>query len=268
MRHRLGGYREYDAPAALAEWVESVWTYRAPDNDGSMHRVLPDPAVSIAFCYTRHPDGAPRDPRLLLFGPKLEPVMSRYTPGAEIAAVKLKVEWAAAVLGIVPTDHLSAARDLADVHPAFARRMLDVLCGSGSVGRALDSLVTGVEQMAHRRVHRREVGAARAFDLVRGSGGRLRVERIASMTGVSLRHLRREARRDSGIPLKVYARLLRFSHAVTAVDRLPRGAPIEWARIAVSAGYYDQPHLIRECRAITGMAPSEVIGERRKESED
>ncbi len=47
----------------------------------SMHRVLPDPAVSVAYCYTRDPNGIPRAPRLMVLGPKLEPVMSRYTPG-------------------------------------------------------------------------------------------------------------------------------------------------------------------------------------------
>jgi AraC-like DNA-binding protein len=265
LRHRLGGYREYEAPQALSRWVEAVWTYRAPADDGAMHRILPDPAVSIAYCYTRDPNGIPRAPKLMVFGPKLEPVMSGYKPGAEIAAVKLKVEWAAPMLGIVATDHLGAAHDLSDVHPAFARRLLEVLAESPSVERALDSLATGVEQATRPHAHQKSVGAARAFDLVRGAGGRLRVERVASMTGVSLRQLRREARRDSGIPLKLYARLLRLVNAVTAVDRLPEGAPIEWARVAVGAGYYDQPHLIRECRAITGMSPSELVRERRRE---
>ena len=47
--------------------------------------------------------------------------------------------------------------------------------------------------------------------------------------------------------------------------RLPAGAPIQWARVAIGAGYYDQPHLIRECRAISGLSPSELARERRHE---
>jgi methylphosphotriester-DNA--protein-cysteine methyltransferase len=87
------------------------------------------------------------------------------------------------------------------------------------------------------------------------------------MTGAGLRQLRRDARRDSGIPLKLYARLLRLVHVFTAIDRSPAAAPIQWARVAISAGYYDQPHLIRECRAITGLSPSVVMRERRGETD-
>jgi AraC-like DNA-binding protein len=265
LRHRLGGYREYQAPGEMAGWAEALWTYRAPADDESTHRILPDPAISVAFCYTRHPDGRPREPRIMVFGPKLQPVMSRYTPGAEIVAVKLKLEWAAPVLQLVPTDHLGSAHDMADIHPTLARRLLDGLTESRAVGQALDLLAAGIARATRHLRDRKTVGAARAFDLVRGSSGRLPVERIASMTGVSLRHLRRAARRDSGVPLKLYGRLLRLSQAMTSTDRLPAGAPAEWARIAVGAGYYDQPHLIRECRAITGMAPSELVRERRDE---
>lgn len=140
LRHRLGGYREYHAPAEMAGWAEALWTYRAPADDESTHRILPDPALSVAFCYTRHLDGRPREPQLMVFGPKLQPVMSQYSPGAEIVAVKLKLEWAAPMLQLVPADHLGGAHDLAEIHPTLAKRLLDGLAESRGVGQALDLL--------------------------------------------------------------------------------------------------------------------------------
>jgi hypothetical protein len=197
LRHRLGGYREYAAPAELAGWVEALWTYRAPTGDGSTHRVLPDPALSLAVCYTRHPDGTPRAPQIVVIGPKLQPLLWRYTPGAEIAAVKLKLEWAAPTLGIVPADHLGAAHDLAEIHPALAARLLDVLAESRSVGEALDTLTAGIAQATRPRMHRKPVSVARAFDLVRGGGGRRaaasKTDRLDDRRGVATAAPRRAA---------------------------------------------------------------------------
>src|SRR5690348_17582149 len=50
-RHRLGGYREYAAPAELSDCVESVWVHETPRDAPVQppHRVLPDLGVSLAF---------------------------------------------------------------------------------------------------------------------------------------------------------------------------------------------------------------------------
>ena len=60
-RHRLGGYREYTPPPRLEGLVESVWTHNAPAElpagAGAMHRVLPDPALNLAFSCRRDDRG-------------------------------------------------------------------------------------------------------------------------------------------------------------------------------------------------------------------
>jgi methylphosphotriester-DNA--protein-cysteine methyltransferase len=70
--------------------------------------------------------------------------------------------------------------------------------------------------------------------------------------------------RRTGVSLKAYARTTRFLHAMTTADRTP--AP-GWARLAADAGFADQSHLVRECRALTGMTPGAVHAERRVEAE-
>lgn len=268
-RHRLGGYREYDAPPAVAHWIEAIWTYRGPSDiecaHAATHRVLPDPSVDVAFCCTRRADGSPTASRLFVLGPTLRPMISSYQPGSEIAAVKLKLEGAALLLDLVPTEHLGAVHELAEIHPLLADRLLDSLDGTRSLDQALDRLSAGLAQVTQGRRDHEPTASGVAFDLVRNAAGRLPIEKIASLTGVSLRQLRRTARRDSGIPLKLYARIVRLVQTITAIDRRPIGASIEWARVAVEAGYCDQPHLIRECRAISGLSPSELIRERRSE---
>ncbi len=58
---------------------------------------------------------------------------------------------------------------------------------------------------------------------------------------------------------KLAARLIRFDRVVRAADAEPEPA---WADLAYDAGYYDQAHLIREVRALSGLTPVRLHAER------
>jgi methylphosphotriester-DNA--protein-cysteine methyltransferase len=90
------------------------------------------------------------------------------------------------------------------------------------------------------------------------------VDTVADRVGASARHLRRTVRHRAGVSLKGYARTLRFLAAVGDADR---AVVPQWARIAADAGFCDQSHLVRESRALCGMAPAAVDRERRAEAE-
>jgi AraC-like DNA-binding protein len=58
-------------------------------------------------------------------------------------------------------------------------------------------------------------------------------------------------REHIGLPPKTVARVLRFEQAV----RLAEETELSWLEIALRCGYYDQAHLIRDFRAISGCTP-------------
>lgn len=97
-------------------------------------------------------------------------------------------------------------------------------------------------------------GVIWAWDRLRDTRGRAVVGDLAEELGWSRRRLVARFREEIGLPPKAMARLLRFEHALELVDR---GAP--WAEVAVTAGYYDQSHLINEFRAITGITPRQYV---------
>jgi AraC-like DNA-binding protein len=228
-----------------------------------MHRVLPDPALNLAFGCYREPDGRPSEPRLILIGPKSKPFEFRLVPGYELTAIRVKLEWAEPLLGLVPAEHFDAQPDLAPLLPRFAAAVFQRLCDTRTTEQALGVLTAALAHSLLRDRRRAPGVEGRALDLVRGSAGRLPVEQVAGGLEVSPRHLRRAVRRASGLSLKAYARIVRFLEAVSAADRA--SAPT-WARIAADAGFCDQSHLVREFRALCGMAPAQVDRERRIES--
>lgn len=226
-----------------------------------MHRVLPDPSLSLAFACRRELDGRPLAPRMILIGPKSRPFLFRPPPGYQLVAIRFKLEWVEPLLGLDPAEHVDSQPDLAAVLPRLAESALQRLSDTRGPEHALTALADTARRWAEPR-HRPGVEAA-ALDLVRATGGRVPVDLVADRVGTSSRHLRRTVRRRVGISLKRYGRTMRFLAAVAEADRTP--AP-RWARIAAEGGYCDQSHLVRESRALCGMAPAAVDRERRAEA--
>lgn len=263
-RYRLGSYQEYAPPPRLEPFVESLWTHRSParltPGPGAMHRVLPDPALSLAFSCRRDEAGRPTDAAIVVIGPKTRPHIFAFRPGRELTAVRVKLEWTAPLLGLEPGEHADAERDLASVHPRLLAELLEPLAETRDAGGAASLLGALVARRVTRLDAWRRNDASRALELVRRSAGTATVEQAAERVGVPVRTLHRAVRRETGMSLKRFGRVSRLLAAITRADR---SAGPSWAAIAADTGFCDQSHLVRECRAIVGLAPGTVHRERR-----
>jgi len=259
LRHRLGGYREYAPPPHLERFVDSLWTHRAPEalpaGPGARHRVLPDPALSLAFSCRRDAGGRPLDPAVVIIGPKHRPHIFAFKPGRELAAVRVKLEWSARLLDLEPGDHSDAERDLAAVQPHLFGELLGPLAETRDADQAAALLAGLIARRAAELDSPPPSQAARALELVRRSAGAMSVDRAAERVGAPIRTLHRAVRREAGLSLKRFSRVTRLLTAVTLADRCA-GPP--WAAIAAVSGFCDQSHLVRECRALAGLAPGEI----------
>jgi AraC-like DNA-binding protein len=261
-RHQLGGYREYGAPPEIAMCCEALWTHCTPLGPVSgvtVHHVLPEIAVSLAFQGFRDEDGRPRDWAPIIIGPNLRAQAFSLVPGRELAALRLKPEWAGPLLGVDPLAIEGAVVDLSVVCPGLADRLHDAFWRTRSAEAVLPVLLTVVRDALGATRVPPSPHASAALDLVRRTSGRLPCERVASSLGLSDRHLRRQVHDSTGVSPKTYARALRFVGAMLIADLAERPA---WADIAARAGYCDQSHLIRECVMLAGVPPRELHAER------
>lgn len=97
---------------------------------------------------------------------------------------------------------------------------------------------------------------ARAWRLLAGSHGGLRINELAAEVGWSRRHLVGRFTAELGVGPKQVARLFRFDHA----RRLAAGGcPL--AEVAARTGYADQAHLSREWRQLAGQAPTATLAD-------
>jgi AraC-like DNA-binding protein len=131
------------------------------------------------------------------------------------------------------------------LHAPTAERRLDVL------ERILRA------RLARGRTRHGAVGYA-----VREFLSRPSVVRIGDVTGrIGLSHRRflDLFTAEVGLTPKVFCRVQRFQRVVQQVHRLRE---IDWARVAVDAGYYDQAHFIRDFQAFSGVNPTTYASHR------
>jgi AraC-like DNA-binding protein len=250
----------------LGAAAESVWTHLTPADAApeASHRVLPDPALSLAFACRREVGGRLLDPRMLLIGPKSRPFLFQPPAGYQLVALRLKLEWVEPLLGLRPAEHRDSQPDLASVLPRFTASALPRLEDTWTPDQAVGILADALRRWVGAEPRHRPRVEGAALDLLRASDGKTSVDTVADQVGTSARHLRRTVRCRAGVSLKGYARTLRFLAAVADADR---AVVPQWARIAADAGFCDQSHLVRESRALCGMAPAAVDRERRVEAE-
>jgi len=79
----------------------------------------------------------------------------------------------------------------------------------------------------------------------------------ASLSGKFARHL--------GISPKTFARVVRFKGVMAAADRPD---PPDWVRLAGDFGFADQPHLVREFKAFSGLTPADYRNAANAQPED
>jgi len=259
--YQVGGYREYAPPPELAHAVEAVWTYEVTGARPAVHRVVPDPAVSLCLMGTRAPDGSAGASRLRLIGPIATPRLFAPPPGHAMAAIRLKLEWCRPLLGVAPWEHAGSEPCYADLRPDLAAPLEARLMRTREPADALRLLVAFVRE----RISGHEAAGGlllASMESLRRGAGATRVRELADRLGVSDRHLRRLMVDETGFSPRHFARIQRFHALLKAVDLAPAPA---WADLAARYGYADQSHLIREVQDLAGVTPTRLHQERRAE---
>jgi AraC-like DNA-binding protein len=82
------------------------------------------------------------------------------------------------------------------------------------------------------------------------------LSRLSGEIGYSQKHFIRLFRQHVGVSPKQYLRIMRFQKAVCAIEE---DAVIQWNRVALESGYFDQAHFIHDFKQFSGFTPSEYL---------
>jgi AraC-like DNA-binding protein len=242
------GYTEWPAPARLRHAIACLWAQVTPDGGPDRDAlVLPDACTDLIWEPGR---GA------FVAGPDTGPVRTVMKAGTLIIGVRFRPSAGGPALG-VPLSELRDQRvDLEDLRRIDARRLPGSLDPGTAAIRALDLAAALVADGDP------DPAATRAAVLL--ADPRARAEDVAADVGLSMRQLRRRCHAVVGYGPKTLQRVLRFRRFVDRIDAGPPSgqAAHDLAALAAQAGYADQAHLTRECRALAGLTPAALARQR------
>lgn len=254
-------YTEIPPDPRLAGIVSCYWTL---DGDGTPEAspapILPDGHMELVFHYGdpfrrqiaegRHEVQS----RALLAGQMTRPVHLIPSDRAGVIGARFRPGGLYAVVhhpqhlftdAIVPLEDV--ARDLVS---EIAPRIEDAVDNAARVAVLERALL-------RRTCDVRDRGPVpSAVTTILASGGTVSIERVAASCGVSSRHLERAFRDQVGLSPKMLARVIRFQNVFQAVEtgRLTTGV-----MLALSCGYYDQAHFVRDFKAFAGDTPASFL---------
>ncbi len=229
-------YREFLPPSHLRHAITCLWLRRGIDKPV---RVIPDVCVDIVW---RPAVGA------IIAGPDTRHWFSAPGTDEPMVGVRFRPGAGGPALGLPLSELRDRRVALEDLNPALARN-LGVSDDPHVVAPRLAAIAA---ELVNARPPDRVVQAA----TVRLRDSRVRVDRLADELGFSERQLRRRFDDAVGYGPKTLQRVLRLGQFLAA-----SGTDI--AAAAIDAGYADQAHLTRECRVLTGLAPSEWVSAHR-----
>jgi len=239
-------YQEHPPRPALAPYVACLWTCVVrPSGAAVAHRVLPDNGIDILWQDSNPLGGVAGMMSTAISVPFSRPVRTiavRFKPGAAAHFFRQPLH------------------ELSDLHPA-----LDDLWEPGQAARFADALwskplsdeqaLAVLQHMLLQRLQRaqpRQTAVDAAVRAIEAAHGAVRIEALADQLGVSRQHLASQFRTRVGLPAKLFARVCRFQHASAAIRA---AGETDLAALALEAGYFDQPHMTHEFRALSGNTP-------------
>lgn len=257
-------YREIVPHTALASFVKCFWIWRADSAQPWANResILPDGCTELLFDFTEPMNQGGADPSATserefeLAGQLSFAREFRQIGAINMLGVRFHAHGIFPFLGHPLFELTDRVVSLNEVWRSLSKDLSPVLLEAPDdrrriqlVERALLSLVR--KQELHPDFHVRN-----AVECINANGGLITVEALACEVGLGRRQLERKFALQVGISPKLYTRVLRLRRIMSLVQHVEE---YDWARVVADCHFYDQSHLLRDFKALSGQTPSEFF---------
>lgn len=233
------------APAPdLLPWIQHYWqvSWHLPTSATHTVHSLPHPNIQLVFA---------RDGNLIHgIHPRL---FTKTLVGKEsVFGVKFR---AGGFQPFYRRDVSSLRGRTVPAHSVFGVEINKLLVGQQTIEQKIEALDAFFKSLLHNTPPP-EFDATHAAKLCEDSPAIRTVADLAAIIGSSERSLQRLFRQHIGATPKWVIRRYRIHELVERINNRMPGEKIDWATTALDLGYFDQSHMIRDFRSLTGFTPA------------
>jgi AraC-like DNA-binding protein len=213
--------------------------------------VLPDGAVDIIFDLAAPSSSS----AAFVVGTMTAPVLVKPSRPSNFVAVRFHPGGAQPLFG-------GSMRELSDLRVDLSSIWTSQVASEWMEGLKETETTPSRVQLLQRLLTGRVLGSPppdpliqEAVRRIKFSGGGVPVERLSSTLGLTRQHLTRLFDFHVGVGVKVFSRITRMRRVLSKLERASERFHVDWAALAADSGYFDQSHLARDFRALTGLTP-------------
>jgi AraC-like DNA-binding protein len=255
-------YLSYTPRPPLNEYVERMWLV-AGGQSPRRERILPSGTIELVINLRQDQVRIERtmdSARVQTYSGVV--VSGTYSGAFEIDAmqhaafmgVHFKPAGASAVIGVPAIEYANQHVDLAALwDDRTVSGLRERLCAATTHRARFQHLESALIRRLRtdRRLHP-AVRLALGYFGPHGTGNA--VGDVARRSGLSHRRFLTIFKSEVGLAPKQFCRILRFQHVHAVTQHTGR---VDWAEVALSCGFYDQPHLAHEFRRLSGLTPAQ-----------
>jgi AraC-like DNA-binding protein len=228
--------------------------YKIVESDSdAVNEILPDTAIVMVFRYNMSEINAPKGGRSLVTGisPKIRSV--NYSSGMRTLLVLFREGGAASLLKIPLNELLGKHAHLDDIMPAYI--MSEIESKLDEAENNYERLVV-VESFLLGMLATKEPDPRITFAVheIRKRKGNVNISKLANSVNISLDPFEKKFRRIIGTSPKQFASIVKLR---STIQYYPHARNL--TDLAHQMNYFDQSHLIKEFKNLTGKTPGQFF---------
>lgn len=238
----------------LDAFVDVLWLYESYDPGHGRERLLPMATVELVVNLRQDQPGFTVP---IVAGPRSEYKVLDTSHTASVIGVHFKPGGAFPFFGVPASELHNADVALDALWGQRAGELRERVLEASTPERKFAVLERILLRAA--RTFRRHRAVAFALQEFASVPGRRSVADVTDAVGMSAGRFIDRFRDEVGLTPKLFCRVRRFQEVV---GRVHGEQAIDWAGLALSCGYFDQAHLIRDFRRFSGLRPTQYLVQR------